>query len=115
MLLIPCPWCGERAEIEFAYGGEAHLVRPPEPGALDDADWADYVFMRSNRKGPMLERWVHAHGCGRWFNAARDTVSYRILSTYRIGEMPPSTDGVTGLQRDNARLERDILEENADG
>ena len=22
MLLIKCPWCGERAETEFSYGGE---------------------------------------------------------------------------------------------
>ena len=28
MLLIDCPHCGPRAEIEFRYGGEAHMVRP---------------------------------------------------------------------------------------
>jgi hypothetical protein len=28
VLLIPCPWCGLRDEIEFSYGGEAHIVRP---------------------------------------------------------------------------------------
>ncbi|NNM62319.1 MAG: sarcosine oxidase subunit delta, partial [Steroidobacteraceae bacterium] len=28
MLLIPCPYCGKRPEIEFTYGGQAHLVRP---------------------------------------------------------------------------------------
>ena len=27
MLLIPCPHCGPRAEIEFRHAGEAHLVR----------------------------------------------------------------------------------------
>ena len=32
MLLIPCPYCGERPEIEFAYGGEAHIARPRKPG-----------------------------------------------------------------------------------
>ncbi|MGZ8625813.1 MAG: sarcosine oxidase subunit delta, partial [Actinomycetota bacterium] len=24
MLLIPCPWCGPRDEVEFRYGGQAH-------------------------------------------------------------------------------------------
>ena len=36
MLLIDCPWCGERAETEFSYGGEAGIVRPKEPDALSD-------------------------------------------------------------------------------
>src|SRR5258708_4524326 len=27
MLLIACPYCGERPEIEFSYGGQAHLAR----------------------------------------------------------------------------------------
>ena len=38
MLLIACPYCGmERPEIEFAYGGEAHIARPADPSALSDA------------------------------------------------------------------------------
>src|SRR5919204_587797 len=56
MLLIPCPWCGPRDEIEFHYGGEAHIARPPDPDALDDRAWADYLFMRSNPKGPFAAR-----------------------------------------------------------
>ncbi|MCB1972537.1 MAG: sarcosine oxidase subunit delta, partial [Geminicoccaceae bacterium] len=38
------------------------------------------------------ERWVHNHGCGRWFNALRDTVSDRVLAIYAMGEQPPSSD-----------------------
>ncbi|MDX1423025.1 MAG: sarcosine oxidase subunit delta [Kiloniellales bacterium] len=89
MLLIPCPYCGERDETEFSYGAEAHIVRPADPEALSDAEWADYVFMRPNTKGVLLERWVHSHGCRRWFNVARDTVTYRIHAVYKIGETPP--------------------------
>ena len=89
MLLIPCPWCGPRDESEFAYGGEAHIARPAEPDALTDAEWADYLFMRTNPKGAHRERWVHAHGCGRWFNVARDTVSHDIAAAYKVGEKPP--------------------------
>ena len=75
--------------IEFRYGGEAHIARPADPDALDDAEWADYLFMRANPKGVLAERWVHQHGCRRWFNLLRDTVSHRILAAYRIGERPP--------------------------
>jgi|SRR5690554_1156039 sarcosine oxidase subunit delta len=89
MLLIPCPHCGPRAEIEFSYGGEAHIARPEEPDELTDQEWSDYVFMRRNPKGVVLERWVHAHGCRRWFNAARDTVTYEILAIYPMGQNPP--------------------------
>ena len=46
MLLIPCPWCGPRPENEFRYGGEAHVVRPADPAALDDAAWAEFLYMR---------------------------------------------------------------------
>ena len=89
MLLISCPWCGPRDEVEFRYGGEAHIERPPEPEALDDRAWAEYLFVRGNPKGTLAERWVHAHGCRRWFNLLRDTVSHGILAAYRIGEPPP--------------------------
>ena len=89
MLSIPCPWCGPRDEIEFRYGGEAHIARPDEPGAADDAAWADYLYLRDNPKGLLAERWVHRAGCRRWFNVLRDTVSHRILAVYRIGERPP--------------------------
>jgi Sarcosine oxidase, delta subunit family len=34
MLLIPCPWCGEREETEFRCGGEAHPIAAPRAGAL---------------------------------------------------------------------------------
>jgi len=88
MLLIDCPWCGKRDETEFAYGGEAHIARPAQPDAISDEAWADYVFLRSNPKGAHRERWFHAHGCRRWFNLARHTVSHEILAVYKIGERP---------------------------
>jgi len=90
MLLIACPWCGMRPENEFRYGGEAHVVRPADPSAVDDATWAEFLYMRANPKGRHAERWRHIHGCGRFFNCVRDTVSDRVLVTYRPGELPPS-------------------------
>ena len=69
MLLIDCPYCGPRAEIEFRCGGQAHIARPDGPAAMDDAAWAEFLFVRDNPKGLHAERWHHTHGCQRLFNA----------------------------------------------
>ena len=90
MLRISCPYCGDRDEDEFSYGGEAHIARPENSWTMSDDDWADYLFMRANPKGPHAERWCHSHGCGRWFNVLRDTATHDILAVYRIGERPPA-------------------------
>ena len=113
MLLIPCPWCGEREETEFTGGGEAHIARPTSPAALSDDQWADYLFMRTNPKGLHFERWRHSHGCGRWFNAARDTVTDQILAVYRMGEKPPKLGGAKRSKKPAARLT--VVPKNGDG
>ncbi|MDY8110012.1 sarcosine oxidase subunit delta [Fulvimarina sp. 2208YS6-2-32] len=93
MLLIDCPNCGRRPESEFHCGGEAHIARPESPAAIDDQAWAEYLYYRTNPKGLHAERWRHGHGCGRWFNALRDTVSDRIVTTYAMGApRPGATD-----------------------
>jgi sarcosine oxidase subunit delta len=92
MLKIPCPWCGERDQSEFSYGGEAHIVRPAEPDSLTDEDWGDYLFFRKNPKGLHREQWCHSGGCRRWFNAVRDTVTYRIHGVYKPDEDEPEID-----------------------
>jgi len=89
MLYIQCPWCGWRDESEFSYGHEAHIERPADPDALSDAEWADYLFMRTNPRGTHHERWVHTAGCRRWFNAVRDTETHQFKAFYHIGEQPP--------------------------
>ncbi|GAA1225124.1 sarcosine oxidase subunit delta [Kitasatospora nipponensis] len=90
MLLIACPWCGEREELEFHYGGQAHVAHPADPQGLSDAEWGEYLFVRDNPKGPFAERWSHAAGCRRWFSVVRDTVTHRILSVQGEG---PTADG----------------------
>jgi sarcosine oxidase, subunit delta len=89
MFLIPCPYCGERDQSEFAYAYEAHVHRPREPEKLTDEEWADFVFLRNNPKGLFAERWIHAAGCRRYFNMLRNTATDEILAVYRIGEEPP--------------------------
>lgn len=90
MLLIHCPYCEEeRPELEFRHAGEAHIARPADIAAESDADFEAYFFIRTNPRGLAYERWRHIHGCARFFNAVRDTVSDRILTTYEAGEKKP--------------------------
>ena len=90
MILIHCPYCEEdRPEVEFTYGGEAHIARPADPAALNDREWETYLYIRRNPRGPHAERWRHAHGCARCFNAVRDTVTDRFEVTYKTGEARP--------------------------
>jgi sarcosine oxidase, subunit delta len=89
MLLIPCPYCGPRPELEFRYAGEAHIVRPTDGERLSDEQWADFLYMRANPKGVHAERWRHNFGCGRFFNCLRNTLSDAILTTYKCGEARP--------------------------
>jgi len=90
MLLIRCPYCDEeRPEIEFRHAGAAHIERPADIASLTDDEFARFFFYRDNPRGVTFERWRHIHGCARFFNAARDTVTDRFLVTYRAGEAKP--------------------------
>jgi heterotetrameric sarcosine oxidase delta subunit len=96
MLLIACPWCGPRDEIEFRCGGQSHIARPGPYGEVTDEAWGDYLFTRQNPKGVHLERWSHTAGCRQWFNLARDTVTHEIKAVYRMDEGRPILDGAKG-------------------
>lgn len=89
MLLIHCPYCGDRPELEFRYAGEAHIARAEDPSSVEAEAWGEFLYHRSNVKGPHAERWRHIHGCGRFFNAVRDTTTDMVLATYRVGETQP--------------------------
>jgi heterotetrameric sarcosine oxidase delta subunit len=73
MLLVRCPWCGERDVVEFSYGGQAGVAYPADPAEVSDQQWSQFLFVRDNPKGVWRERWVHTHGCRRWFELERDT------------------------------------------
>lgn len=89
MLQIPCPYCEEALEEEeFSYSGEAHIDRPLAPESLTDAEWGDYLFFRKNPRGLHHEMWYHAAGCRRYFYVTRDTRSYEIFESYKVGEQP---------------------------
>ncbi|WP_261841537.1 sarcosine oxidase subunit delta [Aliamphritea ceti] len=91
MLLIECPWCGRCEQSEFHYGGEAHLTRATS--ASDNTELTEFLFLRNNVRGDTAERWFHATGCRRWFNAVRNTVDDRFICTYKPGDT--ATQGTT--------------------
>ncbi|NIZ10658.1 sarcosine oxidase subunit delta [Pseudooceanicola sp. HF7] len=91
MLLLECPNCGVIAEeTEFHGGGEAHLKRFG-PGSSDQ-DFEGYLFQRENPRGVHFERWRHVTGCGKWFHAARDTVTLEVFGTYSAQTVEPPED-----------------------
>jgi len=79
MLLIPCPWCGPRNQVEFTYGGDATVKRPAANAS--EGAWLDYVYFRDNPCGPHNELWLHSAGCGCWFKLRRDTRTHDILES----------------------------------
>ncbi|SEN62806.1 sarcosine oxidase subunit delta [Palleronia pelagia] len=88
MLTLQCPYCGVQCdETELTAGGEAHLTRH---GPGSDADtFEQYLFLRENPRGVHFERWRHAHGCGKWFHAARSTTTLRVFGTYKAQTTEP--------------------------
>jgi sarcosine oxidase subunit delta len=91
MLILTCPYCGLDAdETELTPGGQAHLTREG-PEASEEA-FHDYLFARENPKGVHLERWRHTFGCGKWFHAARCTVTLEVFGTYPAQVTAPPED-----------------------
>jgi sarcosine oxidase, subunit delta len=95
MLLIECPYCGKRPELEFSHAGQAHIARAQNPAEVSVQEWTDFLYMRDNTKGVHAERWRHTHGCARFFNALRDTTTDHFLVTYKAGEPRPAGVGTS--------------------
>ena len=77
MLRTNCPFCGERNETEFIYGGPVGPDRP-DPTTCSNEVWLDYLLNVPNPLGPVEERWWHANGCGDWFTHWRHTATHEI-------------------------------------
>ena len=88
MMLIKCPHCGVRDVTEFTYGGAAGIARPADPASIDDAAWAEYVYLRDNPRGLHDEVWQHSAGCRRWIAVRRDTWTHDVIATAEPGKLP---------------------------
>ena len=91
MLRIPCPWCGERDEIEFRYRGDATCRRPPADAPLED--FLAYVYERANPFGWHAEWWLHVGGCGQLLKVVRHTMSHEIRLVGAATDEPPLPRG----------------------
>ena len=88
MLLLECPYCGLKAdETELTPGGEAHIKRVGAEASEDELEC--YLFFRENPKGVHFERWRHSSGCGKWFHAARCTMTMEVFGTYSAQTYEP--------------------------
>jgi sarcosine oxidase subunit delta len=81
MLRIPCPWCGDRDEIEFRYRGDASLARPADDAGIDA--FTAFVYERENPCGWHREWWLHTGGCRQLLWIERHTLTHEIRAAGR--------------------------------
>ena len=86
MLNIKCPYCGDRSQKEFAYGGDGTVVRPKLNQEISDEKWDEFVYLRKSPRGKHIELWHHIAGCRQWFQVKRDTVTHEIFQTAKMSE-----------------------------
>lgn len=77
MLLIACPYCGDRAQVEFVYERTLDSVvtidMPPEMAIAR-------LYARTNPVGLDDELWRHVYGCRQWIVLQRNRRSHEIRS-----------------------------------
>lgn len=96
MKIMRCPLNGDRNISEFACFGE--VTDMPDPDAVDDAAWAEHVWLSNNTAGVVREWWCHVPS-SYWFIAERNTVTDEIVRTYAASELFPRRAAPTGDKR----------------
>ena len=86
MLNIKCPYCGDRSQKEFAYGGDGTVIRPELNQEISDEKWDEFVYLRKSPRGRHLELWQHISGCRQWIKIERDTLTHEIFKTLKANE-----------------------------
>jgi sarcosine oxidase subunit delta len=88
MLRIPCPWCGERDEVEFRFRGDATRQRPGSDAGLEAFN--SYVYERDNPLGWHTEWWLHVAGCRALLKIERHTLTHQIRSVTLLEDAEPA-------------------------
>ena len=86
MLNINCPYCGDRSQKEFAYGGDGTVKRPELNQDISDEKWNEFVYLRKSPRGKHVELWQHIAGCRQWIKVQRDTATHEIFQTAKVTE-----------------------------
>jgi heterotetrameric sarcosine oxidase delta subunit len=84
MQLIPCPWCGPRAHIEFRYHSDAAAL-PRDWSRESPAEAETRIWQRANHIGVHDEVWQHADGCRGWLIVARHNLTHVVESSRPLG------------------------------
>ena len=82
MLLIDCPLCGPRAQIEFIYERTVDSVVQPDASA-DEA--MARLFTRANPRSVDEEIWRHSFGCRAWLVMTRHRATHEITAIRAAG------------------------------
>ena len=92
MLLIPCPYCGERDESEFTYGGSSRNYPTFDEGR-SISDWYQSVYLPKLHQNVLCEYWYHTAGCEQWIELKRDLCTHKIelVSSQEISSTVPSS------------------------
>lgn len=88
---IDCPHCGARDHSEFLYLGDAAPRRPTDSSLQA---FSDYVYLRDNPAGEIVEHWFHAGGCRSWIKVTRD------VRTHAIAVVEPAPANATAETND---------------
>ena len=88
MHLIPCPWCGGRAETEFEYLHDQSVLER-QWGSEAHGQFLERVYLRDHHVGVHTEIWQHVHGCRGWFKLERDNLTHEIHASEALGSSRP--------------------------
>ncbi len=74
-MLIACPHCGPRAQVEFTYERPMDAILPLD---ASPAEAARILYQRENPRGWSEELWRHTYGCRSWLRLTRHRVTHEI-------------------------------------
>ena len=77
MMQIDCPYCGPRAQVEFAYERTLDSIVTLD---LPAEEAVARLYARTNPRGLDDELWRHSFGCRQWLVLRRHRASHEIVS-----------------------------------
>ncbi len=89
MQLIPCPWCGPRAHIEFRYHCDAQAL-PRDWLRETVVEFESRTWLRDNHIGEHEEIWQHADGCRGWLVLSRNNLTHVVAKSLPMGPVAPA-------------------------
>jgi sarcosine oxidase subunit delta len=77
MMLIDCPYCGERAQAEFTYERTLDSIVGLD---MPVEEVLARLFSRANPRGEDRELWRHTFGCRQWLVLRRHRRTHAIAA-----------------------------------